>query len=227
MDPAHPKEITTAKFRRAIAQAQEASDSADRQQRRKSLEMDESAQIQRQLIIGERNRLLYGEKVDLDLPAILRAEFTRFFTTHPQLTVDQLVRYILDNVTYQYFDRPTTLALTDQATVVNYLMKIAQAELARKQASFANAEEENDFYRIVVLKAIDECWVEEIDGLTQLQTIVASRSTAQRNPLYEYHKEALRSYNAMRHDLYHRITRHLLMSTIDVNKKGEKQIYFV
>lgn len=57
-------------------------------------------------------------------------------------------------------------------------MKIAQAELARKQASFANAEEENDFYRIVVLKAIDECLVEEIDGLTQLQTIVASRSTA-------------------------------------------------
>ena len=227
MDPVHPKEITTAKFRRAIAQAQEASDSADRQQRRKSLEMDESAQIQRQLIIGERNRLLYGEKVDLDLPAILRAEFTRFFTTHPQLTVDQLVRYILDNVTYQYFDRPTTLALADQATVVNYLMKIAQAELARKQASFANAEEENNFYRIVVLKAIDECWVEEIDGLTQLQTIVASRSTAQRNPLYEYHKEALRSYNAMRHDLYHRITRHLLMSTIDINKKGEKQIYFV
>lgn len=227
MDPAHPKEITTAKFRRAIAQAQEASDSADRQQRRKSLEMDESAQIQRQLIIGERNRLLYSEKVDLDLPAILRAEFTRFFTTHPQLTVDQLVRYILDNVTYQYFDRPTTLALADQATVVNYLMKIAQAELARKQASFANAEEENDFYRIVVLKAIDECWVEEIDGLTQLQTIVASRSTAQRNPLYEYHKEALRSYNEMRHDLYHRITRHLLMSTIDINKKGEKQIYFV
>lgn len=227
MDPAHPKEITTTKFRRAIAQAQEASDSADRQQRRKSLEMDESAQIQRQLIIGERNRLLYGEKVDLDLPAILRAEFTRFFTTHPQLTVDQLVRYILDNVTYQYFDRPTTLALADQATVVNYLMKIAQAELARKQANFANAEEENDFYRIVVLKAIDECWVEEIDGLTQLQTIVASRSTAQRNPLYEYHKEALRSYNAMRHDLYHRITRHLLMSTIDINKKGEKQIYFV
>ena len=227
MDPAHPKEITTTKFRRAIAQAQEASDSADRQQRRKSLEMDESAQIQRQLIIGERNRLLYGEKVDLDLPAILRAEFTRFFTTHPQLTVDQLVRYILDNVTYQYFDRPTTLALADQATVVNYLMKIAQAELARKQASFANAEEENDFYRIVVLKAIDECWVEEIDGLTQLQTIVASRLTAQRNPLYEYHKEALRSYNAMRHDLYHRITRHLLMSTIDINKKGEKQIYFV
>ena len=226
-DPAHPKEITTRKFRRAIAQAQEASDSADRQQRRKSLEMDESAQIQRQLIIGERNRLLYHQQVDLDLAAILQAEFTRFFTTHPALTVDQLVRYILDNVTYQYFARPTTLDLTDQTTVVDYLMNIARTELGRKQATFADTKEENDFYRIVVLKAIDECWVEEIDGLSQLQTIVTSRSTAQRNPLYEYHKEALRSYNAMRHDLYHRITRHLLMSTIDVNKKGEKQIYFV
>ena len=189
--------------------------------------MDESAQIQRQLIIGERNRLLYHQQVDLDLAAILQAEFTRFFTTHPALTVDQLVRYILDNVTYQYFARPTTLDLTDQTTVVDYLMNIARAELGRKQATFADTQEENDFYRIVVLKAIDECWVEEIDGLSQLQTIVTSRSTAQRNPLYEYHKEALRSYNAMRHDLYHRITRHLLMSTIDVNKKGEKQIYFV
>ena len=227
MDPAHPKEITTAKFRRAIAQAQDASDSEERQQRRKSLEMDESAQIQRQLIIGERNRLLYGEKVDLDLTTIMRTEFIRFFTTHPELTVDQLVRYILDNMTYQYFERPTTLDLRSQTAVVDYLMQIAQAELARKQAGFADTEEENNFYRIVALKAIDECWVEEIDGLSQLQSIVASRSTAQRNPLYEYHKEALRSYNEMRHDLYHRITRHLLMSTIDVNKQGEKQIYFV
>lgn len=141
--------------------------------------------------------------------------------------MDQLVRYILDNMTYQYFERPTTLDLRSQTAVVDYLMQIAQAELARKQAGFADAEEENNFYRIVVLKAIDECWVEEIDGLSQLQSIVASRSTAQRNPLYEYHKEALRSYNEMRHDLYHRITRHLLMSTIDVNKQGEKQIYFV
>lgn len=227
MDPAHPKEITTAKFRRAIAQAQDVSDSEGRQQRRKSLEMDESAQIQRQLIIGERNRLLYGEKVDLDLTAIMRTEFTRFFMTHPELTVDQLVRYILDNMTYQYFERPTMLDLRSQTAVVDYLMQIAQAELAHKQAGFADAKEENNFYRIVVLKAIDECWVEEIDGLSQLQSIVASRSTAQHNPLYEYHKEALRSYNEMRHDLYHRITRHLLMSTIDVNKQGEKQIYFV
>lgn len=226
-DPAHPREITTAKFRRAIAQAQDASDSEGYQQRRKSLEMDESAQIQRRLIIKERNRLLYGDQVDLDLEAIMRTEFTRFFNQHPALTVDQLVRYILDNVTYQYFDRPTTLDLTNEASVVTYLLKLAQAELARKRTNFVDAKEEHNFYRIVILKAIDECWVEEIDGLSQLQSIVTSRSTAQRNPLYEYHKEALRSYNEMRHDLYHRITRHLLMSTIDVTKPGKKQIYFV
>lgn len=227
VDPAHPKEITTRRFTRAIAQAQATSDSQDRQQRRQSLEMDESAQLQRQEVQRARNQLLYGDQIELDLRQIIQSDFERFFDQTPQLTLDRLVRYILDNVTYQYFTRPTELDLTNRRAVVAYLMRLADQEQAKKAAQFATEQEKNDFYRLAILKAVDECWVEEVDSLEQLRQVVASRQAAQRNPLYEYHKEALRSYNEMKVDLKHRISRNILISTINIEKNGRKDIYFV
>ena len=227
VDPAHPKEITTRRFTRAIAQAQATSDSQDRQQRRQSLEMDESAQLQRQEVQRARNQLLYGDQIELDLRQIIQSDFERFFDQTPQLTLDRLVRYILDNVTYQYFTRPTELDLTNRRAVVAYLMRLADQEQAKKAAQFATEQEKNDFYRLAILKAVDECWVEEVDSLEQLRQVVASRQAAQRNPLYEYHKEALRSYNEMKVDLKHRISRNILISTINIGKNGRKDIYFV
>ncbi len=226
-DPAHPRELKGRRFRQALAMAQMASDSRERQQRREALEIDESAQIQRQLVQKARNQLLYGDQAKVDIKAILKAEFTRFYREEAPLTVDELVRYILDNVTYQYYDRPEKLDLTNQTAVVDYLMALADRVQTEKEKELASEEEVHHFKRLAILKAIDQCWVEEVDGLEQLRQIVGTRQTAQRNPLYEYHKEALRSYREMRVDLAHRITRNLLMSMIIVAKDGSKQIYFV
>lgn len=50
------------------------------------------------------------------------------------------------------------------------------------------------FFRLAILKAIDNCWIEEVDNLQQLRTVVSARQYAQRNPIYEYHQEAMTSF---------------------------------
>lgn len=226
VDPAHPKEITDRRFRRAIGRAQDASDSADRKQRQQAMQFDESAQIQRKMVQDARNDLLYEDQVSIDWHQIIASELDRFVNDHQQLTSDELVRYILDNLTYKYFDRPK-IDLTDRQAVRQLLQGVVDETVAEKRQILETDKEWQDFLRVAILKAVDECWVEQVDSLEQLRQVVSSRQAAQRNPVFEYHKEALRSYEEMRRDLYRRVTRNILMSTIIVGPKGQKDAYFV
>ena len=61
-----------------------------------------------------------------------------------------------------------------------------------------------------MLAAIDDAWVEQVDYLQQLQSAVMGRSSAQRNPVYEYQKEALISYGDMKDTIMKNIARNVL-----------------
>ena len=89
-----------------------------------------------------------------------------------------------------------------------------------------NVEEIERFYRLSVLKAIDAGWVEEVDNLQQLRSVVESRSSAQRNPVYEYHKEASKSFERMQEYVNKLIVQNIMLSVIEIGADGRKDIYF-
>lgn len=55
----------------------------------------------------------------------------------------------------------------------------------------------SEYCRLCTLKALDDGWIEEVDYLQQLQAAISGRSTAQRNLLYEYQREARLSFRDM------------------------------
>ena len=214
------------RFLTALTEAQNLSDEQGKIQRRQSLEMDTSVQLQRKLVYEARNALLKGEEVSLDFSQIMEDEFRRF-VNEEEPTVVTVHRYILDNLTYQFAGDLTKVNLHSKEAVIAYLKRVAQKEVAKKEEQFLDQAEQQRFYRLVVLKAIDDCWVNEVDNLEQLRQVVTNRIVAQRNPLAEYHQEAYRSFLAMKKDLKHRITKNINLSTIIENKKGDRQIYFI
>ncbi|MEE6678262.1 accessory Sec system translocase SecA2 [Limosilactobacillus fermentum] len=218
--------LTGHHFLTALTEAQNLSDEQGKIQRRQSLEMDTSVQIQRKLVYEARNALLKGEEVSLDFSQIMGDEFRRF-VNEEEPTVATVHRYILDNLTYQFAGDLTKVNLHSKEAVIAYLKRVAQKEVAKKEEQFLDQAEQQRFYRLVVLKAIDDCWVNEVDNLEQLRQVVTNRIVAQRNPLAEYHQEAYRSFLAMKKDLKHRITKNINLSTIIENKKGDRQIYFI
>jgi preprotein translocase subunit SecA len=82
------------------------------------------------------------------------------------------------------------------------------------------------FFRLAILKAIDNCWIEEVDNLQQLRTVVSARQYAQRNPIYEYHQEAMTSFKKMKSRIMQQIIKNLLLSSILTGENGESVIYF-
>lgn len=106
------------------------------------------------------------------------------------------------------------------------LQGIAQKELQVKKEQLNTPQEIFNFYRLSLLKAIDNCWIEEVDNLQQLRAVVFGRQYAQRNPLFEYHREAARSFRQMKEDLQTQAVKNLLLSSIVKEENGNLSVYF-
>lgn len=131
-------------------------------------------------------------------------------------------RFIFDNMSYNLQGISKEMSLEE---IKNYLFKIADEILREKHNLLGDSF--GDFERTAALKAIDEAWIEEVDYLRQLRTVATARQTAQRNPVFEYHKEAYKSYNIMKKEIREQTFRNLLLSEVSFNENGDLQIYFI
>ena len=82
------------------------------------------------------------------------------------------------------------------------------------------------FMRRVALEALDEAWVEQVDYLQQLTAAVLGRSSAQRNPVFEYQNEAAISFREMETTVKRNIVRNILLSDVSQDSNGKLQIIF-
>ena len=214
------------RYHQAVRQAQIVSDEHGAQQRRQALLMDESSHLQRRVVYHARQQLLQGDLQAFDLKKIMTSEFQRFYRESQPLTPFKLARYIRETITYQFEEQPQTEVLAEETSVVHYLHQIAEAELARKRRQFKRPSDESHFYRLAILKAIDGCWMDEVDSLEQLRQAVVSRAVAQRNPIAEYHRKAYRAFQQMQVAIRRAITKNVLLSQLVDGINGKQVIYF-
>ena len=80
------------------------------------------------------------------------------------------------------------------------------------------------FMRIAALNAVDEGWVEQVDYLQQMQSAVMGRTSAQRNPVFEFHKDALEAYQRMEADILNNIMRNVLLGSVYKDNEGRIHI---
>lgn len=216
------------RFKRAIRQAQEKSEDKAQMARQSTIQFDESLRIQRQQIYQLRDDLIYN-RIDLGarLDAIFRETMQDFVDRHPQLSRQDLQRYILDHYSYKNQLSTQELDPQDSSAVLAYLWSLYRRELAKKQEFLETEEKLEEFLRLSVLRAIDEAWIEQVDTLQQLKSFVPIRQVAQRDMTSEYFRESLESYNQMAHRVKEGIVRNVMLSTIEADPEKGHTIYFV
>ena len=195
--------------------------------REQAVRYDQILRRQRDIMYGARNRLLDGEAVaEDDLRAIVHANLKRFVAAHPQLTPGELNRYVLDNLTYELTGDEAALFTGGTSQLLARMSAYADGLLAAKKARFSTEGAYQDFLRACMLRALDEGWIEEVDYLQQLQYAITSRGTAQRNPIFEYSKEAYRSFEEMKRDMMEHIARNFFLAEPQAGKHGKRTILF-
>ena len=75
------------------------------------------------------------------------------------------------------------------------LMEYIDAKYAEKEAEFGDAM--RDVERVILLRVVDEKWMEHIDNMEQLRQGINLRAYAQRDPVVEYKFEAMDMFDEM------------------------------
>ncbi|HEM2729038.1 TPA: accessory Sec system translocase SecA2 [Streptococcus suis] len=220
--------LKSGRFNRALTHAQTKSEDGAISSRRFTIEYDESMRIQRNKVYALRDRLMTEqENLAEKVSAIVKAVIEDYLQEYPNRTSSQVRRYILDNYTYSLKTMPDGFSAKKDKHVKKLIYSLFEKEMAKKTSIVQTHEGMSEFYRLAVLKAIDEAWIEEVDTLQQLKGVITTRSTAQKGSVSEYYKESLRSYKEMTRQIQQKIVRNIMLSTIEVDKEGRFSIYFV
>lgn len=216
------------RFRQAIEQAQTVSEDGAVSARNMTIQFDESLRVQRNKIYALRDSLIFSEdNLARKVRQIIESAVNDFITANPDITETELRRYILENFTYHFKHFSTTFDVSDPEDIRKLLLDIYYHEMETKMWHLETEEKREEFYRLSILKAIDTCWIDQVDNLQQLKSFVSFRQIAQRNSVFEYYQESLDSYEKMEHDVKKLIVRNIMLSTIEGNLEKGLSIYFV
>lgn len=200
------------KLKKMINSAQSLSEEYAVTFRKQAVSYDQVLKRQRKLMYDIRNQLLDGETIEKKkFLEIAGRNIRDFLEEEKELTTGRLNRYILDNISYSLDSGTAGLDITDKKAVEQYLLKRVRESFKKKEEKLGSAANMNDFMRRAALTASDEAWVEQVDYLQQLQSAVTGRSTAQRNPVYEYQNDALESFEKMETMILRDIMRNILL----------------
>ena len=212
--------ISKHRIKKLINRSQKIKDESSVFQRKSSVDYDSVMQRQRTIMYKTRNDLLDGKSLDENyLLSICEDNIKDFVKSNKKLDSYGVHRYVLDNLSYR-------LQEMDESTKnqKDYLIQYSKMAFMNKKKAIGNRFSE--YCRLCTLKALDDGWIEEVDYLQQLQAAISGRSTAQRNLLYEYQREARLSFRDMEKSIKKAMIRNILLGEVSFGKDNEMIILY-
>lgn len=214
------KYISKRKIKKLVNKSQKIKEESSVFQRKNSVDYDSVMQRQKTIMYKTRNDLLDGMSLDENvLKQIYVNNINEFTKDHKKMDDKTMYRYILDNLSY----RLKELSISS-ANKKDYLKQYADMAFKDKKQLLGNRFSE--YCRLCTLKALDDGWIEEVDYLQQLQAAISGRSTAQRNLLYEYQREARLSFRDMEKSIKKAMIRNILLGEVSFGKDNEMIILY-
>ena len=214
------KYISKRRIKKLVNKSQKIKEESSVFQRKNSVDYDSVMQRQKTIMYKTRNDLLDGMSLDENvLKQIYVNNINEFAKDHKKMDDKTMYRYILDNLTYRLKELSVS-----SANKKEYLKQYADMAFKDKKQLLGNRFSE--YCRLCTLKALDDGWIEEVDYLQQLQAAISGRSTAQRNLLYEYQREARISFEDMEKSIKKAMIRNVLLGEVSFGKDNEMIILY-
>lgn len=215
------------KVKQIVVKAQRISEEQGVKAREMANEFEKSISIQRDLVYEERNRVLeIDDAENRDFKALAKDVFEMFVNEEKVLTKSRVVEYIYRNLSFQFNKDVACVNFKDKQAVVTFLLEQFEKQVALNRKNMQSAYYYNIFVQKVFLKAIDSCWLEQVDYLQQLKASVNQRQNGQRNAIFEYHRVALDSFEVMTRNIKKRMVKNICQSMITFDKEGMPVIHF-
>ncbi len=194
--------------------------------RKNVLSFDDVMNQQREIIYGQRNKVLQGDDVSESVQKMVRDSITE---TVAQYTAgENAAEWDLSGLRDHYrgwlcadgdfaYDKEQLASLTREQ-VCDLLIERAQKICQAKEQKYGSPIM-RELERVVLLRTVDTKWMEHIDNMDELRKGIYLRSYGQRDPVVEYRIEGFDMFDDMVAAIREDTTRMLL--TIQIRTKEE------
>jgi preprotein translocase subunit SecA len=200
---------------KAIENAQKKVENRNFEIRKNVLEYDDVINQQREVIYGERKKVLYDQDLKETVVAMMDD------------VVDQVVDNFAGEAKYSdEWDLPGLLNYIDQHIIpepdfgAEELKGMTRSDckeflLEKTHALYEAREQElgsetmRQIEKAILLRIIDNKWMDHIDAMDQLRNGISLRAYAQRDPLIEYKFEAYEAFQSMIYSIKEDVTRYI------------------
>jgi len=189
----------------AIENAQKQVESRNFQTRKNVLQYDDVMNTQREIIYKQRKQVLDGEDLQNSIQNMLHTMIANAIQGHMG------EQKHLDADTFQeavghfraMFLAPGDLTLSDEELRQYDAEGLTQLVLDKASAAYARKEQEitpplmRELERVVMLRVVDEYWMDHIDAMTELRQGIGLRAYAQNDPVVAYKEEGYEMFENM------------------------------
>ena len=205
MDLDEDTPIESKMLSRAIEQAQTTVESRNFQTRKSVLEYDDVMNKQREIIYGQRKQVLDGMDVKDIIMNMMNGAIANLvhaaFLGSEHLDMASC-RDLLRGVEGVYFPKYTVKVDEAQLKTMTQqdftdLFTAAAADYYAKKEAEITPPVMRELERVILLRVVDEYWMEHIDAMQDLRQGIRLRAYAQTNPVDAYKKESLEMFEEM------------------------------
>ena len=186
----------------AVENAQRSVESRNFRSRKNVLEYDNVMNTQREVIYAQRQKVLDGEDLQENMMSMLRGVISSTVAdclgeTGGVLS-DEGGREILSRLGGIYFAKDIQLPEngTDAQEIIDCLYEKAVATYQAKEAQYGSGMM-RELERVVMLRVVDEYWMDNIDAMDDLKQGIGLRAYGQHDPVVAYKEEGYEMFQAM------------------------------
>ena len=189
--------------------------------RKNVLQYDDVMNTQREIIYGQRRDVLDGKNLKESIIKMIEPVATQvtagFFETseNENISKESLAQEIKN--TFGITDLETLKAeKLNQTDIINEIVESAKAKYEQKEQEIGE-EELRELERIVMLKVVDQRWMDHIDAMDDLKEGIGLRAYGQKDPVAQYRIEGFDMFDEMIAGIQADVVKILL----NVQKAGE------
>ena len=195
--------------------------------RKNLLEYDEVMNEQREIIYGDRRKVLDGNS--------MRDSIYKMITDFVESKVDMCIRDDADKEDWDLHElntlllpvvplEPVTLERihgNKKNSLKHQLKEEAIKIYENKEAEFPQPESIRELERVILLKVIDKKWMGHIDDMVQLRQGIGLQAYGQKDPLVEYKLNGYEMFDEMTSNIQYDTVR--LILNVKVEQKVERE----
>ena len=212
----------------AVENAQKNVESRHFRARKNVLEYDNVMNTQREVIYKQRQRVLDGEDLHANILSMLRSTLestvTDALASEGGTVTEEALQVLAAQVEGIYCAKGTLMGRKEQLLGLSgqklseVLIEIAGNTYAAKEASIGE-KLMRELERVVMLRVVDEYWMDNIDAMDDLKQGIGLRAYGQHDPVIAYKEEGYEMFQAMSEAIRQETVRRLFL--VQVRKEQE------